>query len=198
MIFFSRMRIAFAVIALFISITAHAAADLADPELTKQILLMAKEDQRVRNERFPLHANEEKYVLAMREVDQRNQLVIRKIVAERGWPSEEAVGKEGVHAFWLLVQHFPPLLKEVLPQIEAAAQRGALPKEDLAKSIDRVLVTDGKPQRYGTQFKLIAGDLVPDPIEDRDRLDERRAQLGLNSFEAALTALRAEYLGPRK
>lgn len=196
--FSPRVRIAIAVLALFVLRTANAAADLADPGLTKQILLMAKEDQRVRSERFPLHANEEKYVLAMQEVDQRNQLAIRKIFIERGWPSEQAVGKEGAHAFWLLVQHFPVLLKEALPRIEAAAQRGALPKEDLARSIDRVLVTDGKPQRYGTQFKLIAGELVPDPIEDRDRLDERRAQLGLNSFEAALAELRAEYLGAKK
>jgi hypothetical protein len=195
--FFPTIRIATVVIALFRLHAASAAADLTDPELAKQILLMAKEDQRVRSERFPLHANEEKYVLAMREVDQRNQLVIRKIFAEQGWPSEKAVGKDGVHTFWLLVQHFPPLLKEALPQMEAAVQRGALPKEDLAKSIDRVLVTDGKPQRYGTQFKLIAGDLVPDPIEDRDHLDERRKEMGLESFETALVKLRAEYVGTK-
>jgi hypothetical protein len=79
--------------------------------------------------------------------------------------------------------------------MEAAAQNGELPKGDLAKSIDRMLVVEGKPQRYGTQFKLIAGDLVPDPIEDRDHLDERRAQMGLDSFETALAKLRAEYLG---
>jgi hypothetical protein len=177
---------------------AIAPAELADAALAKQILSMEREDQRVRSERFPLHANEEKYVRAMREVDQRNELALRKIFAERGWPSEKAVGKEGVHAFWLLVQHYPPLLKEALPQMEVAARSGALPKEDLAKSVDRILVLDGKPQRYGTQFKLIAGELVPDPIEDRDHLDERRTQMGMDSYEAALAALRAEYLGLKK
>lgn len=197
--FFPAMRISSVFIALFILKTSAASADVADPELAKRILLMSKEDQRVRSERFPLHANEEKYVLAMREVDQRNQLAIRTIFSERGWPSEKAVGKEAVHAFWLLVQHFPPLLKEALPRMEAAAQNGELPKEDLAKSIDRMLVVEGKPQRYGTQFKLIAGDLVPDPIENRDHLDERRAQMGLDSFDTALAKLRAEYgVGAKK
>jgi hypothetical protein len=193
------MRIAPVIIASFILLQwSSAVADAADPALAKQILLMKEEDQRVRTARFSLHGNEEQYAMAMREVDQRNQAVVRKIFAEHGWPSEQLIGRDGVHAFWLLVQHFPPLLKDALPLMQAAADRGELPRQDHAKSIDRVLVGDGKPQRYGTQFKMIAGDLVPDPIEDREHLDERRTEMGLDSYEANLARLREEYLGTGK
>ncbi|MGZ5199266.1 MAG: hypothetical protein ACXWC4_05790 [Telluria sp.] len=61
-----------------------------------------------------------------------------------------------------------------------------------------MLVGDRKWQRYGTQFKLIARELLPDPIEDRQHLDARRAAMGLDSFVESLAQLRAEYLGNRK
>jgi hypothetical protein len=43
-----------------------------------------------------------------------------------------------------------------------------------------VLVNEGKPQRFGTQFQLVDGKLVAFPIDDRVHLDERRAKVGLD------------------
>jgi hypothetical protein len=84
------VRITTLFIALFMLKTPAACADVADPELAQQILLMAKEDRQVRSEGALLPADLEKYRLVMREVEQRHQLAIRKIFAERGWPSEKA------------------------------------------------------------------------------------------------------------
>jgi hypothetical protein len=47
-----------------------------------------------------------------------------------------------------------------------------------------VRVHAGQPQLYGTQFTVTGGELDPFPIEDPQRLDERRAQTGLEPFAA--------------
>jgi hypothetical protein len=44
---------------------------------------------------------------------------------------------------------------------------------------DRVLVHRGEPQRYGSQFDIVDGRLVPAPIADLPGLDARRASVGL-------------------
>ncbi|WP_425473561.1 DUF6624 domain-containing protein [Streptomyces tailanensis] len=51
----------------------------------------------------------------------------------------------------------------------------------LAYLTDRVLVADGQPQLYGTQYTHEADgtELRPQPIADPERLDERRAAMGL-------------------
>ena len=46
----------------------------------------------------------------------------------------------------------------------------------------RVRVNAGQPQLYGTQFTVTDGEAGPCPIEDRQRLDERRAEAGLEPF----------------
>jgi hypothetical protein len=44
---------------------------------------------------------------------------------------------------------------------------------------DRDLVYQGKPQLYGTQLLTRDGITAFEPIEDIERLDERRAGMGL-------------------
>jgi hypothetical protein len=53
----------------------------------------------------------------------------------------------------------------------------------LAYLEDRVRVNQGRPQLYGTQFFGTGAELKPRPIEDKEHLDERRAKVGLGSFE---------------
>jgi hypothetical protein len=48
-----------------------------------------------------------------------------------------------------------------------------------------VRLNAGQPQLYGTQFTAAGGgELAPHPIEDPERLDERRAEVGLEPFAA--------------
>jgi hypothetical protein len=169
-----------------------------DPALASQITRMADEDQRVRKERFPLHANEPVYIRAMAEVDERNQREVRQIFSERGWLGTALVGQQAADAFWLLVQHFPALLEQALPLMQSAAERGELSKSMLAKSIDRVMTISGKPQIYGTQFKIVADAVEPFPIDDPAHLSERRAAMGLETYEENLARMREAYLPPKK
>lgn len=61
--------------------------------------------------------------------------------------------------------------------IEAAHARGEISSDHLAGLIDRILVEQGKPQRYGTEFEY--GSYKVFPIADPANLNRRRRQLGL-------------------
>ncbi|WP_369692985.1 DUF6624 domain-containing protein [Streptomyces luteocolor] len=45
----------------------------------------------------------------------------------------------------------------------------------------RLLVGNGKPQLYGTQYTGDGDSLRPQPVHDPEQLDERRATMGLDT-----------------
>lgn len=61
----------------------------------------------------------------------------------------------------------------------------------LAYLEDRVRVNAGQPQLYGTQYTVTDESIRPCPIEDPGRLDERRAQAGLEPFADYQARMRA-------
>lgn len=69
--------------------------------------------------------------------------------------------------------------------MKLAAKRGELTLSQVALSVDRDLVADNKKQLYGSQFHFdSSGKLVPQPIEDEENVDHRRAAMGMISFTA--------------
>jgi hypothetical protein len=85
----------------------------------------------------------------------------------------------------LLAQHAdhdPVQQRAFLHALRSAAAQGQASRANLAYLEDRVRVNADQPQLYGTQFTVADGELGPCPIEDRQRLDERRAEAGLEPF----------------
>ncbi|MFD8594370.1 DUF4135 domain-containing protein [Kitasatospora sp. NPDC059646] len=120
---------------------------------------------------------------------------LRGVVAEHGWPGHALVGAEAAAAASALLQHHTGDLafrRECLTLIEAAAARGDMRPQDAAYLADSLRRAEGRPQLYGTKFERAAdGRLRPCPIEDADRVDERRAAVGLGPL-ADYAALLAE------
>ena len=56
---------------------------------------------------------------------------------------------------------------------------GAFHRAHQALLTDRVLLRQGKSQRYGSQFQMGKNGLEPSPIEDETNVDARRAQMGM-------------------
>jgi hypothetical protein len=65
--------------------------------------------------------------------------------------------------------------------MEKAVQENKASKKDLAYLEDRILMRQGKKQLYGTQYKLDSetNEMKLWEVEDPDRLNERRASVGL-------------------
>lgn len=152
-----------------------------DSALRAELLAMGAEDQAVRAGMTPESIQDTVFMFRMIRTDSALTERLREIVATRGWPDVDHVGREAVHAAFLIVQHSADhaFLEELLPRIERDARTGALDPQDYAAMLDRVRTNRGEPQIYGTQYSLVDGRMVRDPVEDPANLDRRRAELGL-------------------
>jgi tetratricopeptide (TPR) repeat protein len=164
-----------------------------NPELRDELLRMMEEDQAARREAIRTNFKDPAVQERMRTIDQRNTARLKEIIAQVGWPTRTLVGHRGAKSAWLLVQHAdldPAFQKECLALLEKAVVAGEAAGEDLAYLTDRVLVAEGKPQRYGTQFHMVDGQLVPRPLEDEAQVDARREAVGLEPMEEYAAQMR--------
>jgi hypothetical protein len=178
--------------AALVLLAAEPVSDALRPELVR----LAREDQADREDvGDALKASDAGYMKRMSEHDAARTAKLKAIVAEHGWPTVALVGKDGVNAAWLLLQHTEDVAWQasLLPAVERAAAAGEVRQQDVATLTDRVLVRAGKPQRYGCSFSLREGKMVADPIEDLDHLDARRAAVGLPPMEEYVRVLADAY-----
>ena len=108
-----------------------------------------------------------------------------ELVAEHGWPGRSLVGDDGANAAWLLIQHADhdvELQERCLEQLREAVADDEASPQNLAYLTDRVCVNRSRNQIYGTQLHGRGDDFGPHPIEAPERLDERRASVGLEPF----------------
>lgn len=123
---------------------------------------------------------------AVNEVDADNTRWLVDLVSERGWPRQSKVGEEAATGAWLLAQHADrrPDDQRLFHQLMAAAvDAGEASPRLFGYLEDRVRVNSGRPQLYGTQFVDHGKGLQPQPIEDPEGLEARRAAVGMEPFE---------------
>lgn len=126
-------------------------------------------------------------------VDARNLVRIREIITEHGFPTADMVGADGVAAAWLLVQHADDVALQA-HVLETISPPHPIPQgidgQKIALLTDRVLLRQGKSQRYGSQFQMGKDGLEPSPIEDETNVDARRAQIGMMPLADYLCTVR--------
>ena len=152
-------------------------------QVAAAIYKMGEKDQEVRREALtdPGDATQRG---TLRLVDRQNTEELRAIIKQYGWPGRSLVGQRGANTAWLIVQHADhdrAFQKQCL-KLMVAAPAGEVAPEDMAFLTDRVLLAEGKKQRYGTQFKKVGGHYVPQPLEDEANVDVRRKKLGLSTL----------------
>lgn len=177
---------------------------VTNPALRQELIDRLAQDQQVRFAMIAEGADHPSPEVLARidSLAARNEARMRTIVAQSGWPRRDLVGMDGSEAAFILVQHAGHVFqRQMLPIVEGAYRRGDLSGQDLALLTDRVLVGDGRPQRYGTQAVPIENWVnrqpVLQPIEDSANVDRRRAALGLQPLEDYIDALRRMYLPKR-
>ena len=157
------------------------------PALRDELLAMEKADQDVRNG-----------ASAAIDVDGKNLVRIREIIAGYGFPTADLVGADGVAAAWLLVQHADDvaLQEQVLETISPPhAMPQGIDGQKIALLTDRVLLRQEKSQRYGSQLRMGENGLEPLPIEDEANVDARRAQMGMMPLADYLCMVRVMSAG---
>jgi len=169
-----------------------------DTELRDELVRLGMADQTVRLGFDVETASDTARLRVVLGIDSSLTNRLRRIIAERGWPGRSLVGRDAADAAFLIVQHSPSdaFQREMLPLLQAAADSGEAGAADVALLTDRVRTHDGKPQLYGTQFRIVDGGLEPFPIEDPAGLDARRQRVGLLPMAEYVAMLRNTYGGP--
>jgi hypothetical protein len=76
--------------------------------------------------------------------------------------------------------------------VAEAVAAGRVPLWQYAYLDDRIRVSEGKLQRYGTQCELTPEGPVVCDVEESDTLEERRKEAGLRPLAERLTAMANE------
>lgn len=167
-----------------------------DEALIRKLDKILKEDQKHRLQFDKIekkHGRNSKKVKEqlklIHEKDSINLIEVKKILDSRGWLGQETIGKEGSVTLFLVIQHsdLETQLK-YLPMLREAVKKGNAYPSDLAFLEDRVAVSQGKKQIYGSQIgtDTSTGEYYLYPLIDPANVDERRSEVGLKPL--------AEYL----
>lgn len=125
----------------------------------------------------------------MRQADISNTKIVTKILDTHGWLSTEEVGRTANSALFLVIQHADLDIQEkYLPMMRQAVERGKARASSLALLEDRIALRNGQAQIYGSQIGSTreTGKNYVLPMIDPDRLDERRASVGLAPMQEYL------------
>jgi hypothetical protein len=189
------------------------------PALRSELLLRTKTDQEARKAKIQWRkdhgqdgggakavlgkeekAELEKLTTKVKAIDEDNTKWLKGVVQQHGWPTNTLVGNDGANAAWLLVQHAdadPKFQRQCLDLMVKLAKDEVSPS-NLAYLTDRVLLAEGKQQRYGTQVTFVEGKWRPCPLEDEANVDKRRADAGLSPLAEYLKLIEQQHGGSRK
>lgn len=161
-------------------------------ELIMELQEILRNDQSIRHRRqdvakqFGTDSRQHQAVVdSMKIIDSLNLKKVTAIIDQHGYPGKTLVGEQLSYAAFLVVQHANLKTQEkYLPLLRDAAEQGELSKSFLPLMIDRIRVKKDQPQLYGTQFFYNEkGEIDFFPIEDKEGLDKRRAEMGLEPFD---------------
>ncbi|XOV92142.1 MAG: DUF6624 domain-containing protein [Bacteroidota bacterium] len=111
--------------------------------------------------------------------------IVTQIIDQYGWLGVKEIGEAGNRTLFLAIQHASDnsVRKKYFPLLEESAKNGDSYLSHMATMKDRMLVQDGKLQIYGTQSKMVDGELKPFPIENPENVNSRRKSVGLSELE---------------
>lgn len=161
---------------------------MTDDALAQELMEMTEQDRQLQSGAL---SDDFAAQLAHRRVTVRNGDRLAEILDSHGWPTVSSVGAEAARRAWLVAQHADRQLhlqRKALTLMTLAVEAGEADPQHLAMLRDRVLVNEGRRQICGTQIAgVVDGAPVPWPCEDPERMDERRAGMGLDPFQVHVT-----------
>jgi hypothetical protein len=159
-----------------------------DAALREKLLAMVAKDQDARGFRDGAPKDKKKLVMAanLNAIDAALTAELKEVVAAHGWPTIALAGIEASNGAMLILTHSRDHAWQLslLPQLEQLADDGKIDGSGLAVVIDKELVSEGKLQRYGSQFKFVPGGMAMYAVEDPAGLEVRRARVFLPPMDA--------------
>jgi len=144
----------------------------ATPELLAELDLMYADHHKYKNQKDRQ--------AEQAQLDSLNLVRLKIIIANHGWPGSSQLN--GRNYGWVILQRQPlPIQKKYIKLMAKAVKKGDEETSYLAYLEDRILVAQGKKQKYGTQIDLENRRFYP--IKNPEKVDLYRARMGLASIE---------------
>ncbi|MFD4482377.1 DUF6624 domain-containing protein [Streptomyces sp. NPDC058257] len=131
-----------------------------------------------------------------RHADHANAQILRRVMADHGWPGTSLVGEEAAEGAWQIVlhaDHVPDFQRLALRAMTTAVEHGEATIQQWAHLHDRTNINSGHPQIYGTQYRYGPAGVEPLPIHEPENVDARRASVGLPPMSAAFAEVRRRH-----
>ena len=121
-----------------------------------------------------------------------------QILKTYGWPTTALVDRVGVSAAFYLLNNAGTfeLQRDLLPVIVAVIKKDPSQRPEFAALFDRLRITAGMKQLFGTHAVTMSGFLVLYPIEDEAKVDARRAEFGMPKMEVNIRNLEQTFGKP--
>jgi hypothetical protein len=124
------------------------------------------------------------------EIDAQNSEKIKMIYEQIGFPTIEKVGKSASHRFVTILLHSQDteFKKKCLEDMKYFSN-DEIEKKDMAYLVDKIEITEGKGQVYGTQltFNTEKDTYEVMDLQDSKSVNDRRLEVGLEPIEDYIT-----------
>ena len=129
---------------------------------------------------------------------EKDTIRLCQILKTYGWPTSEMIGPAGVPALYQLLKNSTSyeMQRDLLPVIVAVIKKDPKQKPEFAGLYDRLRVSAGMKQLFGTQAVSVGGFIVLYPIEDEPKVDARREEFGMTDMRQNMQTLQRIYGKP--
>ena len=173
--------------------------DALEKEMNPEVYSLVKELKQMRNEdqgiRLLLidaskrYGDRDKRTVEIRQmmkrIDSKNALRVQQIIDLYGWLGSDELGEDANETLFLCIQHADDLIIQTkyLPILKKALEEGNADGWQYAFLTDRIKMNRGEKQVYGTQTLRMNGKQFPVPIENPDKVDTLRKEIGLEPMK---------------
>ena len=128
----------------------------SEQEVKKWLEALLNDDQKYREMLHQLPRGDDRETSRMmRKQDSLNQVILSVILQKYGWPGEQAYGRKAAKGAFYVTIHAPyEYKKQYISLLKSAAERNAGDAKYYRVMQDRILISEGKPQQYGTHPRI--------------------------------------------
>ena len=123
-------------------------------------------------------------------INKENLEKLEKLIQEKGFPKKSLVGNNAAQAAFLIIQHADlQTQKKYVITIEDLCKKKEADSQSFAYLYDRIEVSEGRPQKYGTQVKYNKEKEQYEvfPLIDKEKVDFWRDEIGLTTINEYLS-----------
>lgn len=133
----------------------------------------------------------------LKQLYEKHTVKLCQLINTVGWPTTALVGSDGVFAAFQVLKSGPfELQRDLLPVIVAVIKKDPKQKSYLAGLYDRLRISAGMKQLFGTQAISRGGFLILYPLENPARVNALRAEFDLPEMDLYIRQLERTYGQP--